>query len=268
MKSFIPLSKILQAEVYKTLRNRRIVTLLLSPLVFYLLILLYAIYKGRTGLLDATAFAYDANPWLMIWSRYTLPLLSLVLPPAIVILSYMVCELEFQNDNIRTLFALPIVKWKLYLSKVLSLSLLTAILCLVTWLGFILGGYLLGLLIPAYKFTDYSIWIGSIQLLGRILLASLSVGALGLIVSLLTRSFTLPILLGFFLTAFAVFITNEPSGAYLSFATFTYLASIRPVEELTSFALRDVVNLLSWGIALVIGYRCFTPEKKQLWGKH
>lgn len=62
MKSHISLSNILQAEVYKTLRNRRIVTLLLSPLVFYLLILLYAIYKGRTGLLDATAFAYDGNP--------------------------------------------------------------------------------------------------------------------------------------------------------------------------------------------------------------
>ena len=76
------------------------------------------------------------------------------------------------------------------------------------------------------------------------------------------------ILLGFFFTAFAVFMTNEPSGAYLPFVTFTYLASIRPVEELTSFALRDVVNLLSWGIALVIGYLCFTPEKKQLWGKH
>ena len=268
MKSLISLSNILQAEVYKTLRNRRIVTILLSPLVLYLLILLYAIYKGRTGLLDATAIVYDGNPWLMIWSRYTLPLLSFVLPPAIVILSYMVCELEFQNDNIRTFFALPIVKWKLYLSKVLSLSLLTVILCLVTWLGFILGGYLLGLLIPAYKFTDYSIWIGSIQLLGRILLASLSIGALGLIVSLLARSFTLPILLGFFLTAFAVFMANEPSGAYLPFVTFTYLASIRPVEELTSFALRDVVNLLSWGIALVIGYLCFTPEKKQLWGKH
>lgn len=54
----------------------------------------------------------------MIWSRYTLPLLSLVLPPTIVILSYMVCELEFQNDNIELSF--PIVKWKLYLSKVLS----------------------------------------------------------------------------------------------------------------------------------------------------
>lgn len=89
MKSLISLSNILQAEVYKTLRNRRIVTILLSPLVFYLLILLYAIYKGRTGLLDVTAIVYDGNPWLMIWSRYTLPLLSFVLPPAIVILSYM-----------------------------------------------------------------------------------------------------------------------------------------------------------------------------------
>lgn len=238
--------------------------LLFSPLPIYFLLILYVTYKGREVLFDYTAFAYDGNPWSMVWGRYALPFFCLVVPPSIVILSYLICELEFHNDNIRSLFSLPIFRWKLYLSKVFVLSLLTVIFCIVVWISFVLGGYLLGLLIPTYKFTAYSIWLPSVQILLRALLASLSVGAFGIVVSLLSRDFTLPILLGFFLTAFAVFVTNEPVGEYLPFATFTYLASVRPVDELTRFATRDVVNIVFWCIAMFIGYKCFLPEKKSL----
>lgn len=261
MKPSISTLNMLKAEIYKTLHNRRIVALLCSPLIIYLLIIFYAVYKSRIGFFDETSLTYDGNPWLTPWSRYTLPILSLVTPPAIITLSYLICDMEYLNDNIRMLFALPVPKWKLYLSKAFTLVLLITALMITMWVGFVMGGYMLGYFIPAYKFTEYTIWEVSTQVMLRSLLASLSVGVFGLAISLFSRNFTLPILLGFFLTAFAVFVTNEQLGEYLPFATFTYLASLRPIEELTTYGLRDTINLLFGIIMVLIGYHYFTPER-------
>lgn len=78
------------------------------------------------------------------------------------------------------------------------------------------------------------------QVTSRVLLASFSVGAIQLLISLLSRNFTLPILSCILLTAIALFVTNDPLGSYLPFVTYTYIASIRPIEELTKYTTRDV----------------------------
>lgn len=262
MKTSITFPLLLQAEVYKLLHNRHAVALALSPLVISLLMLLFTVYKSRAGLFDETHPTFTANPWLMLWGRYTLPLFSLLLPPLVVTLSYITCDIEFRNDNIRMLFAFPIAKWRLYLSKVSAIAILISILIATTGISFVLGGYLLGALLPAYQFADHPVWIASAQVAVRTLLAAFSVGALGLLISLLSRSFTMPILLACFFTGIAVFVTNENIGQYLPFVTFTYIASIHPIEDLTTFAMRDISNIL-WGIAtLLAGFLFFSPEKK------
>ncbi len=268
MKPLVSFSSMLRAELYKTLRNGRILMILLSPLAIYLLLFLYVTFKGREGLFNYTMPAYEGDPWLMLWSRYTLPFFSLIIPIAVVTLSYLICEIEFQNDNIRTLFALPIAKWKLYLSKTSVLSLLIAIFSIHIWLCFVLGGYLLELLIPVYPFGAYAVWGPSIAVWGRAIPAMLLIGVFGLIVSLLSRNFTLPVLLALFFTVLAVFTSNEPAGKYLPFTTLTYLASPHTVAELTALAERDVINLSLLVISLFIGYRCFTPAKGSLLRNH
>lgn len=105
MKPLVSFSSMLRAELYKTLRNGRILMILLSPLAIYLLLFFYVTYKGREGLFNYTMPVYEGDPWLMLWSRYTLPFFSLIIPIAVVTLSYLICEIEFQNDNIRALFA-------------------------------------------------------------------------------------------------------------------------------------------------------------------
>ena len=96
----------------------------------------------------------------------------------------------------------------------------------------------------------------------------LLIGVFGLIVSLLSRNFTLPVLLALFFTVLAVFTSNEPAGKYLPFTTLTYLASPHTVAELTALAERDVINLSLLVISLFIGYRCFTPAKGSLLRNH
>lgn len=268
MKPLVSFSSMLRAELYKTLRNGRILMNLLSPLAIYLLLFFYVTYKGQEGLFNYTMPVYEGDPWLMLWSRYTLPFFSLFIPIAVVTLSYLICEIEFQNDNIRALFAHPIAKWKLYLSKTSVLSLLIAIFSILIWLCFVLGGYLLELLIPAYPFGAYAVWGPSIAVWGRAIPAMLLIGVFGLIVSLLSRNFTLPVLLALFFTVLAVFTSNEPAGKYLPFTTLTYLASPHTVAELTAFSERDVINLLFLCISPFIGYRCFTPEKRSLLRNH
>ena len=117
MKSNISLSNFLSAEIYKVFHNKLVVMLLLSPLIVYLLVLLYLTFKGWSGLFDYAQPRYTENPWMLIWSRHVLPIFSFMLPLSVTILSYLICEIEFQNDNIRTLLSFPIVRWKSYLSK-------------------------------------------------------------------------------------------------------------------------------------------------------
>lgn len=73
----------------------------------------------------------------------------------------------------------------------------------------------------------------------------LLIGVFGLIVSLLSRNFTLPVLLALFFTVLAVFTSNEPAGKYLPFTTLTYLGSPHTVAELTAFSERDVITYRS-----------------------
>lgn len=259
MKSNISLSNFLSAEIYKVFHNKLVVMLLLSPLIVYLLVLLYLTFKGWSGLFDYAQPRYTENPWMLIWSRHVLPIFSFMLPLSVTILSYLICEIE----NIRTLLSFPIVRWKSYLSKVFVLQLLIMILCVIVWVCFVLGGYLLGILIPAYRFVEYTIWLPSMQVTSRVLLASFSVGAIQLLISLLSRNFTLPILSCILLTAIALFVTNDPLGSYLPFVTYTYIASIRPIEELTRYTTRDVVNIISWGVVTLLGYMWFTAFPKK-----
>lgn len=262
MNSNISLLQLCRAEIYKVANNRLIVTILFSILGVCFLCLLYATYKSSVGLFNYEMPHYEGNPWMMIWSRYTLPIFALVFPLAVVILSYLICEIEFQNNNIRSLFSLPVVRWKLYLSKILVLFLLILILCIVTWLGFILCGYLFGVLVPAYRFTDYTIWIPSAQIISRALLASCCVGTIGLLLSLLSRNFTLPILTCVLLTSISLFIASKPLGNYVPFATYAHLASQLPVEELVSYGTRDFVNIAMCGVITILGYACFDPQKR------
>lgn len=264
MKSKLSLSALCGAEIYKVFHNRIIVSCLLSPLLVYLLALIYMLYKGRSGLFGYEMPQYVGNPWMTIWSRHSFPFLSLMLPLVVTVVSYLLCEIEFQNDNIRSLFSLPVTKWKLYLSKVLVLFFLIVIVSVITWAGFILGGYLLGFLMPAYPFAEYAVWLPSLQILSRILLASFCVGMIELVFSLFSRNFTLPVISCILLTGIAIFVTNEPIGSYLPFATYTYIGSVRPIEELMGYDMRDIANLILLGGGMVLGYIYFTPEKRRL----
>ncbi|WP_373812693.1 MULTISPECIES: ABC transporter permease [Bacteroidales] len=262
MNSNISLLQLCRAEIYKVSHNRRVVTILFSLFGVCFLSLLYATYKSSVGLFNYEMPHYEGNPWMMIWSRYTLPILSFMFPLAVVILSYLICEIEFQNNNIRSLFSLPVDRWKLYLSKVLVLFSLILMLCIVTWLGFILCGYLFGILVPAYRFIDYPVWISSAQIMSRALLASCCVGTIGLVLSLLSRNFTLPILTCILLASISLFIANEPLGNYVPFATYAHLATLLPVEKLVSYGTRDFVNVVLCGIITILGYTCFAPQKR------
>lgn len=264
MNSHISLPNIINAEVYKSSHSKLIRGILFSPLIINLLMFIYITYKGKNGLFDYTMPAYNGDPWLMVWSRYTLPLFSLMFPLMLIILSYLLCEFEFQNNNIRSLFSFPIAKWKLYLSKIIVLSILIFVLCIVAWGSFVLLGYLLGVVIPVYRFAEYDIGLSSSLIMLRVVVASFCMGTFGLVISLSTRNFTIPILLGVFLTATSIFTTNEALGEYMPFTTFTYLASVRPIDELTRFATRDMINIVFSCIAIFVGYICFTPEKKSL----
>ena len=133
-------------------------------------------------------------------------------PLILIVLSYLICEFEFQNNNIRSLFSFPIVWWKLYLSKFIVLSVLIIALCIITWSGFVLFGYLLGRWFLHIDLLNMLLGYPRSLVMLRALLASFCVGVFGLVVSLLTRNFTIPNLVRSILDSIRHFCNKRIGG--------------------------------------------------------
>ncbi len=256
----ISLWHLCKSELYKVRHNRNIIGTICFPILYFLLIFTYLLYKGREGLFDHEIGSFPGNPWLLIWVKQTLPILSLTFPIAIALQSHSICDIEYQNDNIRFLFSMPISRAKLYASKVLVLLLLIGTLCICAWGSFVFFGYMLGLFIPAYPFGSYAIFGPATLILSRILLASFCVGIFQLFLSLRFRNFSIPIFTCVFFSAASIFMLTEPYGMYFPLCTYTDMASSHTVEELASYSRRELANVVLLGIFLLIGYMSFTPN--------
>ncbi len=263
MKHKIGFINILKAELYKVFGNKGLLSSILLPTVALFLLFLYLLYSNR-AILFRTDIHYPENPWILFFGRQTLPVLSLLMPIIIGLISFSICDIEYRNNNLRFLFSMPIRKSHLYLSKLLTLLTLITSTCVITCSVFIICGYCYELLIPAYKFSQYYDAITPLIILSKIVLTSLCVGIMQLYLSLLFRNLIIPIFICVFFTIMAIFIQNETYNVYFPFCTYTRIASAYSTDIISHYEKADLVNAILFLCFSVAGYFAFSPYKKKL----
>jgi hypothetical protein len=143
-------------------------------------------------------------PPMILWLELAGAILNvmgvLLLPMYIIFVAYSVNSIEHKADTWKTLFSLPISKWAVYAAKYFY-SLFLVFLCLLLFAVLTLGyGYLLGILRPELKFSDYAISSLLFQVYLKLFLSSLGILSIQFLLSLLWSDFLKPMGVGFVCT--------------------------------------------------------------------
>jgi hypothetical protein len=207
--TFIALFK---AEHYKTKNNIAVLLFLLFPLVAT--VISYCMNIGNT--------AFATNPWVIIGKR--LMLLHFFYPMLASIAAFSLCDIEYRNKNFRRLFTLPYSVHTLFASKILFLFEIVLFSTLIAYLSFMLGGLISSYVSPALTFQDYDIRLACFYLHLRLLTGLLAVSCIQFWLSLICRSFVIPIgfsgfmMLFSFISAFSISMQKyNPFNPYVSF---------------------------------------------------
>jgi hypothetical protein len=201
MKGFI-LS--FRSEFYKTRKTMGFWSAVLLPLLLCLLV-----FVGFYNKSDHMA----GTPGMAIWIQFAGVILgsmgSLILPMLIVFIAYSVNSIEHKADTWKTLFSLPISKFSVYAAKYLYAFFLV-FLCLTLFVLFTLGfGYLLSVLKPGLKFSEYSITGLLTRVYFKLFLSALGILSIQFLLSLLFRDFLKPMGIGFVATITGVILASN-----------------------------------------------------------
>lgn len=185
----------LRAELLKLHRTP---ALLLTVVMPYVVVLLLGLFAGIQG--ERFLGRSDASPWpwlvetsLTIWSTVFLPL-------HVFLVAALVAAVEHRARGFRLLFTLPVPRWRIYAGKQAAVFLLVAGSYLLLALGILLTGGLLHLVHPELGFAIYLPWREVLlQALWGTLATSFLV-ALATWLSLWSRSFVIPVTIGFVAT--------------------------------------------------------------------
>ena len=199
---------ILKSEHYKLRFNIAIWLFLLFPLFMTLCIDIYVLFKHADAVNNPT-ITFDYNPWVWVLGRYIFDLYALLYPILAAILSYSLCDVEYKNYGFRLLFTRPISKLTIYSSKMVFLLEINFISFLIGYLAFLLSGFALDKLLPGYEFSSYNVNNLIASYFSYLFIALSAVSIMQYYLSLIFKSFVLPIGFAGFMTIFGVIAQNK-----------------------------------------------------------
>lgn len=169
------LIKMIRADAMKLRRSPVWLAFLFLPIIPALLGTMN--YNNNLGLLK--------SEWYSLWTQHTLFTCYFFLPIMLGIYCSYLMRLEHSNHNWNKLLTMPVPTWQIFVSKLFSASLMIVLSEL--WIGalFILSGKLVGLTAPLPP--ELISWLAC-GTLGGIVMA-----AVQLFISLIIRSFALPV---------------------------------------------------------------------------
>lgn len=129
------------------------------------------------------------NKWYSLWTQHTLFLCYFFLPPLIGVYCSYLCRLEHARHNWNAVMTAPVSVFSIFLAKIITASVM--VLFTQVWIGilFILSGKLAGLTVPIPPELIDWLFYGTV--------AGIVLCALQLCISLVIRSFAVPIGLAF-----------------------------------------------------------------------
>jgi len=184
----------LQSEFYKSRKTLAFWASILLPLVICAMVA-FGFYTKSEAILK---FHYSPQ---LLWITYSGSALGvmgiLILPFYTIFMAFSVNNIEHKNDTWKTLFAQPLGKLSIYTAKYLYAVFLIFI-CLFLFAGFTYAsGHLLQILVPEYKFSDYSAVDLLSKFYAKLFLSSLGILSVQFIISLIWGDFLKPMGIGF-----------------------------------------------------------------------
>ena len=209
---------ILKSEHYKLRFNIAIWLFLLFPFFITLCIDVYILFKHADAV-NNPAITFDYNPWVWLLGRYIFEFYALLYPILAAVLSYSLCDVEYKNYGFRLLFTRPMSKVTVYSSKIVFLLEIIFISSLIGYLTFLLSGFALDKLLPGYKFSSYNVNTLMASYFSYLFIALSAVSFIQYNLSLIFKSFVLPIGFASLMTIFGIIAQNKDYAYLIPYST-------------------------------------------------
>ena len=250
---------ILKSEHYKLRFNIAIWLFLLFPLFMTLCIDIYVLFKHADAVNNPT-ITFDYNPWVWVLGRYIFDFYALLYPILAAILSYSLCDVEYKNYGFRLLFTRPMSKVTVYSSKIVFLLEIIFISSLIGYLTFLLSGFALDKLLPGYKFSSYNVNTLMVSYFSYLFIALSAVSFIQYNLSLIFKSFVLPVGFAGFMTIFGIIAQNKDYIYLIPYSTLWRL-NYGFYNGTISFSKGEYVNIAFVLFFIIISFFVFIRKK-------
>lgn len=165
------------------------------------------------------AIALATRPADVKWERYLDEGLAMwsffMLPMSVTALTILLAQLEHGSKMWNHLFALPVRRWSLFLTKFAVAVALVIAMQILVYVGLYAVGFAVGRAIPAQHLSGDRQYDDMAWGMARMVVGALPMIAIQLWIALASRGFVLPLIVGILGTFFALVVTASGVTVYL-----------------------------------------------------
>lgn len=251
-------SKAFSSEQYKLSKNKEIFGILLLPVLIIFAVDLYIVYDVLTSGINPAEGT--SNPWKMMLGRTVFMFFYLLFPILIALFVHACCEVEYRNNNYKILFTLPVSKTKIFFSKALFIQITVFFSVLLSYLAFLLSGYLLSIAFPDLGFQNYDFREVILYVFLKFFITLSAIAMVQLALSLVFKNFIFPIGGGVFMLLFSTIIHEKKFSDFLVY-TGGYKSLDNFIMENIAFERLDYCNIAAVFIFLAVSFYLFIKKK-------
>ncbi|KMQ60247.1 hypothetical protein ACM46_18715 [Chryseobacterium angstadtii] len=250
-------SKAFSSEQYKLSKNKEIFGILLLPALIIFAIDLYDVYNILT---EGVAEEGTVNPWKMVLGRTICMFLYMLYPILVSLFVHACCDVEYRNNNYKILFTIPLSKSKIFMSKVLFMLMTVWLSMILTYLAFLLSGYLFSIAFPELGFQNYDFREVIFYVFLKFTITLSAIAMIQLTLSLIFKNFIYPIGFSMFMLVFSIIVNEKKFSDFIVY-TGGYKLYGNLMFENISFERLDYCNIAAIFIFAGVSYYLFVSKK-------
>lgn len=251
--------KAFSSEQYKLSKNKEIFGILLLPALIIFAIDFYNVYSILTeGGLEA--MEGTSNPWKFILGKTIGTFLYMLYPILVSLFVHACCDVEYKNNNYKILFTIPVSKSKIFISKVLFMLITVWFSMILTYIVFLLSGYLFSVVFPELGFQNYDFREVIFYVFLKFAITLSAIAMIQLAVSLIFKNFIYPIGFSMFMLIFSGLVNEKKYSDFLVY-TGSYKFYGNLMLENISFEPLDYCNMAAVFIFAGLSFYLFVRKK-------
>lgn len=231
------LARLLKAERMKLRRSPVWLAFLIMPIIPAFLGTANYVYQK----------AVLTREWISLWTQHTLFTDYFFLPIMLGVYCAYIMRLEHANHNWNKLFTMPVIRGTVFLSKLITASVMLIISEIWICALFVISGHIVGLANPPWQ--SIVLW-GVFGTLGGMVMVSIQI-----LLSMFVRSFALPVGISFAGGLSGLVFLAKHLGHIWPYSLMAYGMNANAPQELTSsgYAQFSIISIVYIAIFAVIG---------------